>query len=151
MKVLSDALEHGRLSASVSGENQTHNVDPQVLRVIEQALHSLAATDRITIETLPKNLTSTTAADVLRVSRPTLMKMARAAEIDSFKVGAHTGFTREAVLTFKAQAQLEPICAPIFGPNYASNPPAIELNHEWAGNFGEHAACVHHQEDLKSP
>ena len=38
------------------------------------------------------------AADLLGVSRPTLMKLAREGEIDSFKVGTHTRFKRDEVL-----------------------------------------------------
>src|SRR5699024_1633959 len=71
-------------------------------RVLLHTHTSIAGGGQITIGRMPEELTSTVAADLLGVSRPTLMKWARAGEIDSFTVGSHTRFTRDEVLRVRA-------------------------------------------------
>ena len=50
---------------------------------------------------MPEELTSTSAADILGVPRPTLMKWAKENQINSFKVGTHTRFKRDDVFALK--------------------------------------------------
>lgn len=67
-------------------------------------LHLIAEQDSpgaVSIGHVPEELTSTVAADLLGVSRPTLMKWAKNGEIESFKVGSHTRFHREDVFALK--------------------------------------------------
>lgn len=66
-----------------------------------QALKSVASSGEVTIGRIPEDLTSTTAADILGVSRPTLMKWVREGEIDAFKVRSHTRFKRDEVFRLK--------------------------------------------------
>lgn len=54
---------------------------------------------------LPPELTISLAADVLGVSRPTLMKWVNSGEIDSFNVGSHVQLTRDEVLRVKEERQ----------------------------------------------
>ncbi|MFL0458745.1 helix-turn-helix domain-containing protein [Brachybacterium paraconglomeratum] len=70
---------------------------PAIQRLLLSALESLADGNQVTIGRVPKQLTSTVAADMLGVSRPTLMKWVRDGVIDSFKVGSHTRFDRDEV------------------------------------------------------
>lgn len=75
-------------------------------KMLLNTLASIADTGEVSIGRTPENLTSTVAADLLGVSRPTLMKWAREGEIDSFKVRTHTRFKRDEVLrvrTLRAQ------------------------------------------------
>lgn len=67
-------------------------------RVLLGALTSIANDGEVTIGRMPEELTSTVAADLLGVSRPTLMKWTHDDEIASFKVGTHTRFRRDEVL-----------------------------------------------------
>ncbi|HZK04577.1 MAG TPA: helix-turn-helix domain-containing protein [Actinomycetaceae bacterium] len=60
----------------------------------------------MTIGTLPKELTTTTAAGILGVSRPTLMKMIGRGEIPAHKVGTHSRLFSRDVLEFR-RAQRE--------------------------------------------
>ncbi|QCV93954.1 helix-turn-helix domain-containing protein [Acidipropionibacterium acidipropionici] len=78
-----------------------------VERVLHQALSSLATTGSVRIERFPEELTTTTAAELLNVSRPTVSKWARDGRLDSFKVGSHTRFHREDVLVFKKKRDQE--------------------------------------------
>lgn len=77
----------------------TEHVLPQgIERVLMGTLEALASNGSVSIGQMPEELTSTVAAEVLNVSRPTLMKWAKDGEIPSFMVGSHTRFRREAVL-----------------------------------------------------
>ncbi|MBD0024227.1 MULTISPECIES: excisionase family DNA-binding protein [Gordonia] len=58
-------------------------------RIIRNVVLAMASGDRISIATLPEELTTTVAASQLGVSRPTLMKMIGNGEIASHKVGSH--------------------------------------------------------------
>lgn len=69
------------------------DVQELILRVLESLVHD----GSVSVGRLPQQLTSTVAAEVLGVSRPTLMKWAREGVIDSFKVGSHTRFHRDEV------------------------------------------------------
>lgn len=81
---------------------------PERVRVtLLAALRALAENGEVAITRMPTELTSTSAADVLGVSRPTLMKWARAGKINSFKVGTHTRFRRDDVLSFKRRLAKE--------------------------------------------
>ena len=56
---------------------------------------------------MPDELTSTVAADILGVSRPTLLRWTREGLIESFKVGSHTRFRRSDVLRLREQRETE--------------------------------------------
>ncbi|MGP9846331.1 helix-turn-helix domain-containing protein [Brachybacterium sp. 107] len=74
------------------------NLPRDLQRVLLGALTSLANDGEVTICRMPEELTSTVTADLLGVSRPTLMKWVHDDEISSFKVGTHTRFRRDEVL-----------------------------------------------------
>ncbi len=61
-----------------------------------------AIRDKIVIGRVPEALTSTVAADLLSVSRPTLMTWVRDGGIESFKAGMHTRFRRDEALRARA-------------------------------------------------
>ncbi|WP_018297300.1 helix-turn-helix domain-containing protein [Corynebacterium lubricantis] len=82
-------------------------VSKDVEALLLQALHSIAESGEFTVSRMPEELSSTTAADFLGISRPTLMKWAKEGAIPSHKVKSHTRFRREDVLKFKAQREAE--------------------------------------------
>lgn len=86
-----------------TGSGETIPLETDIQRMLLQTLESVASSGEVTIGRIPEELTSTTAADLLGVSRPTLMKWVRQGEIDSFKVGSHTRFHRKEVLQLKAR------------------------------------------------
>lgn len=79
----------------------------RVQATVLAAIRALTESGDVAITRMPEQLTSTSAADVLGISRPTLMKWARAGKIESFKVGTHTRFHREDVISFKRQLAKE--------------------------------------------
>ncbi|MCS6711979.1 helix-turn-helix domain-containing protein [Brachybacterium sp. EF45031] len=89
-----------------SADGQDTPLPEELQQVLLRALASIAESGEVTIGRMPPELTSTVAADLLGVSRPTLMKWAHDGTIDSFKVGSHTRFRRDDVLhlrTVRAQ------------------------------------------------
>lgn len=78
-----------------------------IQRTLLGALNSIAEQGSVSIGRIPEELTSTAAADMLGVSRPTLMKWVRAGELKSFKVGSHTRFQRDDVLELRAERAAE--------------------------------------------
>ena len=56
---------------------------------------------------VPEELTTTTAAKELGISRPTLMKLIRAGEVASTKVGSHTRLRRRDVVEFRERRDAE--------------------------------------------
>lgn len=78
-----------------------------VQRTLIQTLNAIATGGSVTIGQTPEQLTSTVAADILGVSRPTLMKWAREGLIESFKVGSHARFRRNDVMRLREQRVAE--------------------------------------------
>lgn len=65
----------------------------------------LADGAEIGVSTVPEELTTTTAAQRLGISRPTLMKFIRNGQIASYKVGTHTRIKRSVLYAFIEQRQ----------------------------------------------
>lgn len=66
--------------------------------LLQKVLQAIAAGQAITVTAIPEELTTTAAAAMLGVSRPTLIKMIERGEIPSHKVGTHTRVTASDVL-----------------------------------------------------
>lgn len=90
-----------------SPDHQEIELPPGVQRMILDALASIAEHGEVVIGRVPDELTSTVAADMLGVSRPTLLKWSREGLIDSFKVGSHTRFRREDIIRFRTERERE--------------------------------------------
>ena len=72
-----------------------------VQKTVLAALQSIIENGEAAIMRMPAELTSTSAAEILGVSRPTLMKWAKEGKVDSFKVGTHTRFNRGDILALR--------------------------------------------------
>jgi excisionase family DNA binding protein len=75
-------------------------------RFIVNMVQSIAADGTLTTNSLPEELTTTVAAQVIGVSRPTLMKMISRNELPSKRVGSHTRLVRSDVLGLRARRQV---------------------------------------------
>ena len=72
-----------------------------IQQTLLDALKLIAQQGSVSIGQLPVELTSTVAADLLSISRPTLMKWVAEGRIGSFKKGSHTRFNRDEVLDLR--------------------------------------------------
>ncbi len=78
----------GVLSVERGGQ-RTATLPPEVGRILQQVLDAVASGGTVTVGMVPNEVTTSTAAGILGVSRPTLMKMIRDGEIAAHKVGTH--------------------------------------------------------------
>lgn len=81
----------------------TVELPPELAGLLSKALKIIASGGSVTLGSIPEELSTTVAADILGVSRTTLMKLVRDGSIPHEKVGSHTRLRREDVLHFKAQ------------------------------------------------
>lgn len=87
-----------RLSFTLDDGEQVE-LSPKLAGLFADVLAAVA-NGQVTIQTTPDELTTTVAADMLGVSRPTLMKWVAAGEIQAHKVGSHTRLKTEDVMAF---------------------------------------------------
>lgn len=79
----------------------------ELQKTLLRALSAIAEHGSVSIAQMPDELTSTVAADLLGVSRPTLLRWAREGQIESFKVGSHARFRRADVLRLRQERERE--------------------------------------------
>lgn len=78
-----------------------------VARALELVLEAMSEGRPVSVTTMPENLTTTTAAGLLGVSRPTLMKFVREERIPTYKVGSHHRLRSADVLALLDELRLE--------------------------------------------
>lgn len=88
------------LSLSVSGM-ESEQMGDALNQVISRVLHALAQGQSIDIQPVPRDLTTTVAAQRIGISRPTLMKAIRSGELPAHKVGSHFRIRPEDADTFR--------------------------------------------------
>ena len=76
-----------------------------VARIINAVLHAVSEGQTISISTLPKEVT--TAASMLDVSRPTVMKYIRSGRLSARKVGTHHRLNSQEVLDLLEELKQE--------------------------------------------
>lgn len=101
----------GRTTLTVTSDQvaQAATFDPSDLPGVPQELAGVfaevarvvAAGGTVTIGSIPDELTTTSAADLLGISRPTLMKLVREGAIAAYKVGTHTRLRTSDVLDYR--------------------------------------------------
>ncbi len=74
--------------------------------VVEFLLHGVTQGD-LRIESIPDELTTRTAADMLGISRPTLMKMVQEGTVPSHRVGSHHRFRFSDIAELRAKRKVE--------------------------------------------
>lgn len=78
----------GVLSVERDGQRAT-TLPPEVGRVLQQVLDVVARGGIVTVGAVPEEITTSTAAGILGVSRPTVMKMIRDGVLPAHMVGTH--------------------------------------------------------------
>ncbi len=85
------ALPHEQQRFTViAADGEPIELPGELSAVLSRILHGMAQGHTITIGTMPEELTTTAAAKLVGVSRPTLMKMIKDGEVPAHKVGTHT-------------------------------------------------------------
>lgn len=90
--------ESGEKSGVAAGEV---GLPKELVGLVNRVLTAVARGERITVGTVPDELTTSVAATQLGISRPTLMKLLAAGEIPSHKVGSHTRVKTDDVVAFR--------------------------------------------------
>lgn len=70
----------------------------EVGRILQLVVSAMSRGEAITVGSVPEELTTSSAAGILGVSRPTVMKMVADGVLDAHKVGTHTRLRRDDVL-----------------------------------------------------
>ncbi len=91
------------LAMSNSDDHDLVTIPRELSRVITQVLQAVVRGGSVTVTSMPEELTTSTAAEQLGVSRPTLMQMVKRNEIPSHKVGTHTRLRTSDVLEYRRQ------------------------------------------------
>lgn len=89
--------------------NETRKPDrvpPEIGRLLQHVLEAMAAGHTVTVSSMPPVLTTSSAAAVLGVSRPTLMRLIAEEELAAHKVGTHHRLRTEDVLEFERRRRL---------------------------------------------
>lgn len=86
--------------ALVAGDGSRVGVPTDVSAFLVHVLRGLAR-GSVSVTTLPEELTTTVAAELVGVSRPTLMKLVRNGELPARQVGSHTRLRTEDVLALR--------------------------------------------------
>ncbi len=91
----------GSLGYAVAAEGGAETAIPTDLgSFLTHVLKGLAR-GRVSVATLPEEVTTTVAAELVGVSRPTLMKLVQAGELASHRVGTHTRLRTADVLALR--------------------------------------------------
>ncbi|MCW4355227.1 helix-turn-helix domain-containing protein [Hoyosella sp. YIM 151337] len=93
----------GVVFSARAGEGVTVTVPGGLADLVLEVIGTVSRGGAITVRSIPEELTTTTAAHLLGVSRPTLMKMIKRGELPAHRVGSHTRLRCGDVLGFMDQ------------------------------------------------
>lgn len=99
----------GHLVVEHSGRSTV--IPPELGRMIQRLLDAVARGETITVSRLPKELTTSAAAALLDISRPTLMKLIESGQIASHKVGSHHRLLASDVMAAKKARRARELAA----------------------------------------
>jgi len=88
-------------AGSVDPSSLESAVPPELARILTAVVAVVAAGGTVTIGSVPSEVTTTTAAQMLDISRPTLMKLIGEGEIPAHKVGTHTRLKSTDVIAYQ--------------------------------------------------
>lgn len=100
-----DDIKDVRANIALNVDGRNIDLPKDVSVIVTTVLESLSKGSRVVISTTPKELRTTAAAEMLGVSRPTLLKLVREGKLPSHKVGAHHRFLLNDVLEYRDEQQ----------------------------------------------
>lgn len=86
---------------AVERNGQSQELPPELGRILQRVLDVMADGGSLTISAIPEVLTTTSAAALLDISRPSLMGLIREGKIPAHKVGSHHRLRSEDVFAFR--------------------------------------------------
>ncbi|ONM50777.1 hypothetical protein B0T44_08960 [Nocardia donostiensis] len=89
-----------------SGADQQLVLPPELATLVLELVDLIGRGCTVTVGSIPNEVTTTVAARMLNMSRPSLMKLVREGRIPAHKVGSHTRLYSKDVLAFR-RSQLE--------------------------------------------
>src|SRR3546814_12421743 len=100
------------LPISLSGPNGEHLVlPPEVFEVLRDVLEAMAQGQAVTVAPVHQRLTTQEAADLLGISRPTVVKLLESGEIPFEQPGRHRRARLADVLAYRERAAAQPRAA----------------------------------------
>jgi excisionase family DNA binding protein len=87
----------------VSSDGEEVTVPAQLFKVLRQIAAILAQGDGVAISVVSRELSTTEAARVLGMSRPTLVRLIDSGDISAHKVGSHRRLLMQDVLSYRQQ------------------------------------------------
>jgi len=102
---LLDTPENHRLGLTTPHHEDLVAVPEELSKIVARILRIVASGGTVTVGSMPAELTTSTAAEQLGVSRPTLMKMIDRGGIPAHKVGSHTRLRTSDVMAFRSDRQ----------------------------------------------
>ena len=100
-----DDIKDIRANIALNVDGRNVDLPKDVSVIVTTVLESLSKGSRVVISTTPKELRTTAAAEMLGISRPTLLELVREGELPSHKVGAHHRFLLNDVLEYRDKQQ----------------------------------------------
>jgi len=95
-------------TTTVTGPNGEHLVlPPEVFEVLRDVVAAMAKGQAVTIAPVHQRLTTQEAADLLGISRPTLVKLLESGEIPFEQPGRHRRVRLADVLTYRAERSVQ--------------------------------------------
>ena len=101
-----DAIAHGERIRLLVGEAECE-VDGESAQAVVSLLGALSSGAAVELLTLPTELTTGQAADVLGVSRPTVVSLVERGELGAQRVGSHRRLNTAEVLAYREQRRTE--------------------------------------------
>ncbi|MGW5313266.1 helix-turn-helix domain-containing protein [Nocardia thailandica] len=102
----SDALRGAGVTVGVAG-GASVAMPEQLAALVSQVLDLVAKGCTVTVGSIPEAVTTTVAARMLGVSRPTLMKLVGDGVIPAHKVGSHTRLLSADVAAYRRQQRAD--------------------------------------------
>lgn len=94
---------HVEVVVSEAAEAHTVRLPPALSDFLRRTLETVAAGGRVTFASMPEVVSTTVAAEMLGISRPTLMKLIDDGQLKSHKVGTHTRLKSADVADFRRE------------------------------------------------
>lgn len=80
-------------------------IDEDLQVMLLRVLQGVGEAGSVRIGPIPNELTSSEAAELLGISRPTMVKLARGGEVDFYEVGSHIRFHRDDILALRSERE----------------------------------------------